>query len=120
MSNKFTDSAINGFLANYTTLWLSLHYDNPGLGTYNNYEVVGGSYTRRQGTFTEPSSRTIWLDNPVAFYGLPAVSITHIGFWTDQYNGQLVAVAAVPNAPVSITAGGSYTIAQDAIALGID
>lgn len=120
MSNKFTDTAVNTFLVGYSTMWLSLHYDNPGLGTYNNYEVVGGSYTRKEGTFTEPISRTMWLENAVSFYGLPSVSITHIGFWTDQYNGTLVAVAAVPNAPVSITSGGTYTVAQNAIALGID
>lgn len=120
MSNKFTDAAINAFLSGYTNVWVSLHYDDPGLGTYNNYEVVGGSYMRKQATFSAPSNRTIWLENPVAFYGLPATSLTHIGIWTDQYNGTLVAVAEIPNAPVSITSGGSYTIADSAIALGID
>jgi len=120
MSNKFTDAAINDFLAQYPTLWVSLHYDDPGLGAYNNYEVAGGSYTRKAGTFTAPTSRTIWLDNPVLFNGLPATTLTHVGFWDDQYAGNLIAVATVPNAPVSIAATGSYSIAQNAVSLSID
>jgi hypothetical protein len=119
MSNQFTDAVINTFLEQYGVLWLSLHYDDPGIGTYHNYEVSGGSYTRKSGTFTAPTSRTIWLDNPVLFNGLPATALTHVGFWTDQYAGTLVAVATVPNAPVSIAVNGSYSIAQNGVSLSI-
>lgn len=120
MSNKFTDAAVNGWLTTYGTLWISLHYDDPGLGSYNYYEVSGGSYTRKEGTFTVPSGRTIWLDNAVQFNGLPAFTLTHIGFWTDQYAGELVAVATAPNAPVTIAANGSYSIAQNNLSLSIN
>lgn len=120
MSNQFTDAAVNGWLSAYSTLWISLHYNDPGLGTYQNYEVTGGSYTRKSATFSTPTGRTIWLTAPVQFNGLPAVNITHIGFWTDQYAGTLVAVATPPNAPIVITANGTFNIAQNDLALSIN
>ena len=119
MSDKFTDAVVNTFLAQFSTLWLSLHYDDPGLGTYNNYEVTGGSYTRKSSTCTTPTSRTIWTNDPVQFNGLPAVALTHVGFWTAQSGGTLVAVSRIANAPVAISAGGTYSIPQNGVSLSI-
>lgn len=119
MSNKFTDTAVNAFLAQYSTLWLSLHYDDPGLGTYNNYEVVGGSYTRKSSTFSSPTSRTIWIDNALTFNGLPATALTHVGFWTELSGGILAAVAQITDGPITITSGGSYSVPQHGVSLSI-
>lgn len=119
MSNAFTDTAVNEFLTQYGTLWLSLHYDDPGLGTYNNYEVAGGSYTRKSSTFSAPTSRTIWMNDAVTFNGLPSVALTHVGFWTALSGGTLVAVSQIGNGPISVTAGGSYSIPSNGVSLSI-
>lgn len=83
---------------------MSLHTGDPGEAGAN--EVVGGSYARKTVTFLAASAGAIALSASVDYEGMPAVTVTHVGFWTAL--GQYVAGAAITNR--TLLAGDTYRV----------
>ena len=59
--------------------YLSLHTSDPGLTGVN--EVTGGSYVRQAITMGTVSAGSVANTVLIAFDGMPAATVTHVGVW---------------------------------------
>lgn len=125
MSARISDYQANLWLADFGSIWLSLHTDNPNISGAQASELVGGAYVRTACTFTPPTNRTTWNANSVNFYGLPAATLLYVGIWDTQYNGNFMAGFPIPVAPSSgtngrtVRNGESYNIASQSMSITV-
>lgn len=113
-----TDRRANLWLDQLSTLWVSLHFENPDVGGHYASEVFGGSYQRIKVKMTPASSRAVFSAGDAFFQGLPAVKITHIGGWDNQFTGNLEVSIALPS-PVTVLAGKSFLVSRGALAFSL-
>lgn len=100
--------------------WISLHYESPALLGTDRGEIFGGGYVRRQGSFSDATSRTIWLMDDVKFIGLTPNRLTHFGVWNHKINGKIRAWGRLPEEKGFIVhQGASYLIRAGTLALSI-
>ena len=116
---SFTDYRVHLWLAEFTNVWLSLHYDNPDVAGAYASELFSGSYTRMKVSLGQPSNRGVFVISDVTFIGLPATRITHLGGWDAQFNGNLEFSCALPNTLTAL-AGASKTFSANSIVLSMD
>lgn len=114
----FTDYRIHQWLSQLSTIWLSLHYDNPDIAGAYASELFSGSYTRAKVNLGQPTNRGVFLISDAAFVGLPATRITHLGGWDAQVNGNMEFSCAV--AQMTVLAGASKVFPANTIALSMD
>lgn len=87
--------------------WISLHTGDPGTTGAN--EASGGSYERRQTTWS-PSSSAMATGSAVSFTGLPAGAYTHFGVWSAASGGTFrYGFALSPGATLNATGGFNVT-----------
>jgi len=117
---SFDDDLVHAWLACVAdNAWCSLHYESPAMNGLGRGEIDGGGYTRRQITFSTPSSRTIWSLEDVKFVGLQENRLTHFGIWNHKTSGKLRAWGRLPNEVIIVT-GGGYVLHAGQLALSID
>lgn len=117
-TGSFSDTRAETWLKQLSTLWISLHYDNPRTAGEYASEVFGGAYTRIKTTMGEPVNRVIFNTSDCSFAGLPAVKITHIAGWNSQYKGQMEFSVPLPT-PVVVVAGKGYYLPANELAITI-
>ena len=110
IDGEVTDWLVAQWLAFFTPAWFSLHIANPTRAGDIETEVIGGSYLRMSGGFTPYDARTIWLGTNLAWTGMPAVTVTHVGVWNAQYNGQLLSSGGLPKPYAKVPQGGSFAL----------
>jgi hypothetical protein len=101
--------------------WISLHFDNPGLGGAERAEISGGGYQRFKMSFSQPSNRTIWSLKDAKWTGLIQNKITYLGIWNTRDNKPntfLRAYGELPD-PVAILNGKGFIIPAGRIAVSI-
>lgn len=119
MAGRITDYQAHAWLKGMSTLWLSLHHENPEIGGAYASEITGGGYARKQTKFNSPNARAIFSAGVVKWDGLPALTVSYIGAWDARYNGNLLAFFELES-PTFITAGGSVAYAAGEIAISLD
>lgn len=88
LRNRVLDATFNAATLNVTTAYLSLHTADPGLtGTS---EVTGGSYARQEIATGNASGGTLANTDVIAFDGMPAVTVTHVGVWDALTTGNFL------------------------------
>lgn len=98
------------------TLSGSLHTASPGYTGAN--EVAGGSYARQGATFGAPSAGSKATTNAQNWTSMPAVTVTHFGFWsavsagTWRGGGPLTSSLTVPSGATVAAAIGALTLGQ--------
>ena len=115
----FTDYRINKWLSQLTTLWISMHYDNPDTAGAYASELFAGSYVRQKATIGSVSNKGVYIINGITFTGLPDTRITHIAGWDAQYSGNMEFSNPLPS-PIIAISGSSKTFPALTIALSID
>jgi hypothetical protein len=119
MNGTITDDQAHAWLQDIADAgWISLHYDNPGLGDENLAEIYGGGYLRYKMAFSPPANRGIWSLYDARFTGLNQTKLVYFGIWTNQHKGWLRAYGELPRAKV-VTNGGGYVIPQGELAISI-
>lgn len=91
--------------------WASLHTADPRVGSPTAHEVA---VSRQQLTMAAASARVLHATNEIAWGGLPEVTVTFLGVFTDPVGGSLRAAIPLP-APVAIAAGQGYTMPAETI-----
>ena len=69
--------------------------------------------------FTTPDARAVWNSSALLWTGLPVVTLTHVGGWDSQINGNMKFFGPLPD-PVKIQLGKSFTIQPLDLAISID
>lgn len=71
-------------------IWMSLHTAAPG--DYGTSEVAGGSYARKDVTTSYGAAAAKQKANTsaIAWAGMPAVTVTHVGVWDASTAGNLL------------------------------
>lgn len=67
------------------TIYVSLHSDDPGSDGSN--EIDGGSYVRKEATFTIASDGYAYSEEDILWNDMPEVEVTHVGIWDDSSTG---------------------------------
>jgi|SRR5215831_1033507 len=98
--------------------WISLHYDNPGLGSSDAAEISGGGYLRFKMVWRQPDNRTIWSQVDARFSGLTQNKIVYFGVWDSQYKGMLRAYAQLAT-PELVLNGRGFVLNAGSIAISI-
>jgi hypothetical protein len=89
---------------------LSLHTGAPGAdGTSN--EVAGGSYARQSATFDAADAGSAVLHAAVEFAGMPAVTVSHVGVWTDEVTPKYLMSGAL-GTPKAVPAGETFRLTE--------
>jgi len=114
----FSDYRVEKWLDELSSVWFSLHYDDPQTAGDYASEIFGGSYARVKGEMTEATGRVIFNSSDILFKGLPTVVITHIGGWNTKYNGDLEFSLPLPE-PVRVLAGKQFLITGGELALNL-
>lgn len=96
MAGNFSDYQIHEWLQQLNNTWVGLHFDNPLNTDPYATEIIGGGYTRQKVSFYAPSNRGMFSATPVVFTGLPSVTVTHVGGWSGQYDGNLLYAIEMP------------------------
>jgi len=111
------DATINGWLTYLSgfTYQVSLHTSNPADNPVNPAasEISGGTYTRKTTGFTADLTNNKFSNSAiVAFDGLPAAYITHVGIWyTSGSSSGSMAFALPLSSPFTSTNGSTWSIA---------
>lgn len=119
MAGRISDAQAHTWLQGLDELWLSLHHENPEVGGAYASEIIGGGYVRQLIPFTSPNTRAIFSDKAVSWTGLPQVTVSYVGAWNAQYNGDIVAFFEIPD-PQFLVSGGRLSYAAGDIAISID
>lgn len=77
LANKILDKVLRNVDYTVTTVYVSLHTAAPGAGGAS--EVAGGSYARQSSTFDVASGGATANSGALAFAGMPAATLTHVG-----------------------------------------
>lgn len=109
MTNVLGNTVLTTYFTN-SGHWLALHTTDPTAAGISGGEIIGGSYTREQITWTSPSARSVANSNTLTFRNLPATTIHYLGIWTAQSGGDCYYVIPIPAPGVSTNSGGSFTI----------
>lgn len=88
LRNRVLDAVFNAATLNVTTAYLSLHTADPGLTGAS--EVGGGSYARQAITTAAASGGAVANTGVIAFEGMPAVTVTHVGVWSHVSAGDFL------------------------------
>ena len=105
----------NTMLDTMNSTFVSLHTDDPGTTGAN--EVVGGSYARlasplaAAATGTKTNSVTV-----LEFAGMPAVTVTYVGFWS-LISGGTFLWGGILTAPVVVPASATFRFALNQLTL---
>lgn len=98
--------------------YVSLHTLNPG--EVGGGEVAGGDYQRALAQFgVADATSTSKNSNTLAFAGMPAVTVTHVGIYDAPTAGNLLYYGPL-SASVAVTAGGTFVIAAGALSVALD
>lgn len=117
MSGSITDDQAHAWLQQICDNgWVSLHFDNPGLGGRDRAEVAGGGYRRFKMAFSQPTNRTIWSLRDAKWTGLLQNKVTYFGIWNAQNRGLLRVYSELPD-PASIPNGKGFIISAGLIAV---
>jgi hypothetical protein len=88
MDGSATDEQVHRWLQQIADNgWVSLHYENPGLGGVDRSEVVGGGYQRYKMAWSQPMNRAIWSLVDARFTGLLETKISYFGVWSRKVPG---------------------------------
>lgn len=86
----------------FQSMFVSLHTGDPGLTGAS--EVAGGSYIRQAENFGAAAAKALTNAAAIEFAGMPAVTVTHVGFWSADTAGVFKGGAAlVAGVPVLVT-----------------
>lgn len=96
--------------------WVSLHYDNPGLGASDRGEISGGGYQRFKMSWAQPNNRIIWSLLDARYTGLVQNRLTHFGVWSEQAQGFLRAYGELPE-PAMVLNGKGYVLHAGMLAI---
>lgn len=89
IGNKIFDALFNNTtLTGIATPYVSLHTGDPGL--VGSSEVTGGSYIRKLVDFTAGASKAGDNTAAIEFAGMPAATVTYIGIWDAEANGNFI------------------------------
>lgn len=114
-----TDDQAHQWLADIAdAAYLSLHFDNPGLGGADQAEISGGGYLRYKMAFSQPANRTIWSLDDARFNGLMQTKLSFFGIWNAAHKGMLRAYGSLPE-PVVILNGKGYLLNAGSVAISI-
>jgi hypothetical protein len=114
----FSDYRINLWLADLTTLWLGLAFDDPNIAGAYASEVFGGSYARIKVVFGDPDGRAIFNTSDITWTGMPATRVTHVVGWNAQYNGDMEYSVPLPQAQ-PVLAGKKFSVPSAALAISL-
>lgn len=114
----FSEYRVNLWLADLTTVYLALHFDDPNIAGAYASEVFGGSYSRVKATFSDPDGRVIFNESSIVWTGMPNTRVTHVAAWNKQYNGDLEYSVPLPKA-VSVSAGKKFTVDSAMLAISL-
>lgn len=114
LNHTFRSDQILTEMVRPSGIFASLHTSDPALvSTPSSTELFGGSYSRDQVLFQEPTSNslnekiiTIKNSNTVSFISLPSSTVTHLGFWNSSVGG--VYIASVPIMTFDATPSSSF------------
>lgn len=119
MYGTITDDQAHAWLQDIADAgWISLHYDNPGLGDDNWAEISGGGYLRYQMPFSQPANRAIWSLKDARFTGLVATKLVYFGIWNKAHKGMIRAYGELPN-PTVVANGKGYVIPAGQLGVSI-
>lgn len=119
MNGTVTDDQAHAWLQEIADQgWISLHYDNPGLGDDNWCEIFGGGYRRYKMSFSQPANRGIWSLVDARFTGLVATKLVYFGIWDSAHLGMIRAYGELPE-PTVVPNGQGYVIAAGQLAISI-
>jgi hypothetical protein len=120
MMSGFTDEQVHQWLYDISSkgLWISLHYESPGIGSLDRGEINGGGYVRQKVDFSYPVSRAIWSMDDAKFTGLPQSRLKYFGVWSARNRGCLRAYGELPREAV-VLEGRGYVIKEGTIALSL-
>lgn len=79
LGNKILDKAFRNVDFTIATLRASLHTADPG--TTGASEATGGSYARQAPGFGAAAANLVENAANVDYAGMPAATITHVGYW---------------------------------------
>jgi hypothetical protein len=117
LGNKILDCIGNA--TNFTapsTAYVSLHTGDPGL--VGSSECTGGSYIRKAVSFTAANAKAMDNDAAVEFAGMPAATVTYIGLWDAEANGNFL-WGGSNTGTTSVAAGNTFRLAVGVIDLSL-
>jgi hypothetical protein len=86
--------------------WVSLHFDNPGLGGVDRAEIAGGGYKRYKMPWSQPNNRAIWSLADARYTGLVQTKVVYFGVWNAASKGLLRAYGELPEPRVVLNGKG--------------
>jgi hypothetical protein len=117
VSNDILDALLsNDTFQGPATVYLSLHDDDPGATGAD--EITGGSYAREAVAFGAASSGAVANTGVIEFEDMPAVTVTHVGYWSASTAGTFQFSGAVA-APSAISAGNTLRFAIGALTVDL-
>lgn len=117
MTSGFTDALAAKVFESVSGSYLALHTDNPGVSEYAS-ELFGGGYTRQSFVFTEPIAKTVRNAQTITFSGLPATSVTYLGWWDAAVRGSMLMWVQV-SPRILVAAGTSLPFEPNSIAVSL-
>lgn len=130
LSHIFCPDIIGTTMSRPSSILISLHYADPTDSGSDDYEFVGGSYSRKTVTFDLPTEDTdtgivsVLNNNVITFSSLPALTLTHIAFWDDSGNmitaGELVTEDATPTTSLQLSSGDNITFPVGTLRVVLD
>jgi hypothetical protein len=102
---SLSDKQKNAMLDTLDGRFVSLHTGDPG--TTGAHEVSGGSYMRMPENLDASSGGSKTNSAALEFAGMPAGTVTHVGFWSLGSGGVFLWGGAL-SAPVVVPAGATF------------
>jgi hypothetical protein len=117
LEDELLDAVFNNGSFAVATPYVSLHTADPGETGAD--EVTGGSYARQAGSFTTASGGAVETDADLEFESMPACTVTHVGVWDAESNGNFLWGGAL-TASKQVNAGDTFKIASSDLSVTLD
>jgi hypothetical protein len=95
--------------------WVALCFDDPEAAGIAS-ELTGSGYVRKRARFSDISNKTLWVNHPLAWAGLPQSRLTHIAGYDAQFIGEIQWSCPL-RSPARVLEGKGYTIPANQIVL---
>ena len=114
-----TKSMLLNIISSYT-YEVSLHSSDPSIAVNPaTTEISGGTYGR-QGCSLDNDGNSFFNEDAIVFTGLPAVTVTHLGFWytSGELNSNF-ALSVPLNSSFNAPSGSSWTISSESVTVNL-
>ena len=115
---RISGNVTSKWLEIFRIVYVSLHSSNPDVDDPIFSEITGAGYRRLKMSMDIVSDRSVVNTTSIKFTNLPNTLVTHIGLWSTEINGDLLASAPMEN-PLRVTSGASLQFIPSTIAVSL-